>query len=141
MKNQVLSREQCNELLALGIDMSNASCMWVSDVDKDYNPATWKVMARQDGTTIEEYRAKFPMSFKEGNVFYTYTLQNILEMLPNTIEWKGKTYWFAVFINALGNKTIAYRDSESWALQFSSFSINGAFKMLKWCKVNGLIKG
>ena len=61
-------------------------------------------------------------------------------MLPNTIDWKGKTYRFSVFINCLGNKMIAYKDSDLWALNCVYFNINEAFNMLKWCKEYNFIQ-
>ena len=37
-EGQVFSIEQMQELEAMGIDVSNASCMWNSIQDKDYKP-------------------------------------------------------------------------------------------------------
>lgn len=123
MKNQVLSIEQMKTLIDMGIDTSKATCYWVNHIDPNMG---WSLFTRKPDN---------------GGFTYipTFTLQDCMEMLPNTIEWKGKTYWFSVFINAMGNKMLGYRDSELWALECYSFSINGAFNMLKWCKENNFI--
>lgn len=124
MNKQVLSAEQMWELIDMGIDTSNANLYWYIDEEGSNARLLFKDVL---GSGIETHSAL---------CIPTFTIHDILDMLPNTIEWKGKTYWFSVFINGLGNKMIGYRDSELWTLEFKYFNINGAFDILKWCKQN-----
>ena len=121
MKDQVLSKEQMLELINMGVDVSKASMCW------NYND-------EQDRWALVVNFTHSP--YIEGYIIPTFTLQNMLDMLPNSIDWEGKTYWFTVFINGLNHKMIGYRDPELWALEFD---INGAFEYIKWCKENKFI--
>ena len=82
MEYQVLSIEQMTKLEAMGIDTSDASCMWTSVQDEDYLPIYWLVTWRgPEAKTIEEMREVFPLTFKKGNAYYAYTLQDVLNKL------------------------------------------------------------
>lgn len=118
MEKQVLSIKQMLELTALGIDTSKASIFWEHKEFGVYEVST--------------------SPYAYNNPIPTFTLQDILEMLPNTIEWKGETYWFSIFVNCRGDKMIGYRDLKLWPIQLKPFNIYGAFYMLKWCKQNGI---
>lgn len=139
MSNQVLSIEQCKELVSMGIDMSNASAMWIADLDLEYNPVSWKVFFRNDDKTIEYWQEKFPLTYKGGNTYYTFTLQDILEILPS--EWTfvkdyceesdrdPQTYFLFIETGALQDKHGVRCDT----------MLECAFNMLKWCKENKYI--
>lgn len=143
MKNQVLTIEQMQELIAMGVDVSNASMCYGkwNDVKKYSLFAESKASRESFIQDLIKHNCVDEEDAQEyaHETIPTFTLQDILEMLPNTIEWKGKTYWFSIFINGFGNKMIGYRDSELWPIALRPFNINGAFYMLKCCKENNFI--
>lgn len=85
--DDVLSIEQMLELEKIGVDTSDASCMWTSIQDKDYNPIRWMPVYRgEDRTALDVLRASFPLTYKEGNIYYCYTISDILRKLPKFID-------------------------------------------------------
>ena len=142
MESQVLSVEQCKELLALGIDMSNASALWTAVVDDDYEPKYWMPILRADCTPIEILKEKFPLTYKEGNVYYTFTLQDILDMLPKYIDGTNQLR-ILCYTGAYNVINFGYwTGSRMGWLHFSqdmNSTINSAFNLLKWCKINNYI--
>lgn len=80
MDKQVLSIEQMQELIDMGVDTSNASCIWWNFADLGF-----ALMPLDDGRnpiTIE----KMKENHGAENIVPTFTLQDILEMLPKRIE-------------------------------------------------------
>ena len=66
-EGQVFSIEQMQELEAMGIDVSNASCMWNSIQDKDYKPYKWLPCFRgEDKEPIEVLRKAFPLTYENA---------------------------------------------------------------------------
>lgn len=115
MNNQVLSIEQCKELVSKGIDMSNASmCYFIG--------------------AIEELLPIYgPVEYSENEYVPTFTLQDILEMLPSyKITYDKYTrdidrYEIRIDIPE-GQHYITHIAQSSESL------LEAAFKMLKWCK-------
>lgn len=120
IENLVLSPEQCKELVAIGIDMSDASFVWYPKNGKQH-VSTYIDFFEYDKTLCEEIE-----------VIPTYTFQDIFDRLPSIIEWKGKKYRLGIFVNALENLTMAYRDETNWCLIAQEASINGAYNIIKW---------
>lgn len=118
MSKQVLDILQMQHLKELGVDMSNASCYtWYAE-GKEY--PYWGKCKDSNGTPV-------------------FTLQDILDLLPNKIEdelilfiEKGKHKW-----------NIGYTDIISEEI-FEDFSdkifIDAAYKMLCWCIENGFLE-
>lgn len=104
-EEQVLTIDQMKELEALGFDTSNASCMWVSIQDKDYKPIKWLPVFRgEDRESIEVLRHSFPHTCQEGNIYYCYTLNDILNILPNySISYLLGVYKITVKIEGQDN--------------------------------------
>lgn len=82
--SDILSIEHMKVLMSIGMDCSDASCMWNPINDKDYNPITWIPCFRgEDNVSIDVLREKFPLTYKEGNIFYCYTLNDLINKLPD----------------------------------------------------------
>ena len=140
MEKRVLDIDQCKELLALGLDMSDASCMFTAVVDNSYNPKSWLITYINNPTPLHILREKYPLHFKEGNVYYTYTLQDILEKLPKFIDYsEDKCYHLDIdfSMNEISYYTYLYDDG---LVSFDYENLlDGAFELLKWCIENGYI--
>lgn len=124
MTDQVLSVEQMRELIKLGIDTSKAGACWYPDNDLDYpdNPIYTATFAENIGIN---YPGRIP----------TFTLQDILEMLPThkTFSECNRTYnrcWVR----------LCSPENDNIHTELSNKSLlDASFKMLKWCKVNNCI--
>lgn len=113
MEKQVLSIDQCKELVALGLDMSDASMCYIEDSILPYDESTHKIEDMMGYESIP-----------------TFTLQDILEILPkpcyiNCID--EDFYQCEVTTNngSLGTN--------------GKTAIRAAFNMLKCCKQNNSI--
>ena len=71
MKDQVLSVSQCRELISLGLNMENASMCWIIE---------------ENG----EHQLTFNRPICDKELLPTFTLQDILEMLPKSIIHSNK---------------------------------------------------
>lgn len=120
MKNQVLSIDQCKELLELGIDMSGATMCW-------YELGDGYVLCN-DATLLSGYFSKIP----------TFTLQDIMNILFEvTYKLKDNQY----FILSHMGVTIENEGFEgSYTIKsFDGLMLDSAFEALKWCKTNKYI--
>lgn len=127
MHNQVLSIEQMQELEKLGIDTNRGSMYW-----HNYN-------------TEDDPRYELCSSADIGDTT-TFTLQDILEMLPHTLEFKniyGKLHFEYIEFWGDGWNQMAVVDPDhpsSPRITTSNISpLRAAFDMLKWCKQNNYI--
>lgn len=86
--DSILSIEQMKELDSLGIDTSDANCMWISILDRyTGEPTNWMPIFRDnEKVCIEQLRKVYPETYKEGNLYYCYTISDILNKLPLSIE-------------------------------------------------------
>ena len=72
IKEQVLSREQMARLVELGVDTSDASMCWVAD---------------NEGESEEDWHVTIPNNFlMPYNTIPTYTIGNLIEKLPKSID-------------------------------------------------------
>lgn len=119
MNKQVLSIEQMQELIDLGIDTSKASTYWYGTDEVEFVCS---------GTDMDKDCG--------DEICPTFTLQDILEMLPDT----GKGY---------ANYPHLFKASDgiNWYCSYGTVTceimgetpLNAAFKMLKRCKENKYI--
>lgn len=141
-EGQVFSIEQMQELEAMGIDVSNASCMWNSIQDKDYKPYKWLPCFRgEDKEPIEVLRKAFPLTYQEGNIYYCYTFNDGLKLLPMQIELPT---WEIV---QLIIKPVTF-DAKKWRIGYNSYKTvlhstegtltDALFDLIKWCYERGL---
>lgn len=117
MKDQVLSIEQMQELIELGIDTSKASMCWITTrTPYDFNVYD-----------VEIYKSYY----KKGNeaVIPTFTLQDILEMLPK--GWSFDCFDDCMPVITIFTNFGVHEEKASTILET-------AFNMLKWCKQNGM---
>lgn len=125
MENQVLTIEQMQELVKLGIDTSKAS-MYISEYG--------------------EIVSNVKICELDINWIPTFTLQDILLMLPNTLEFQnvyGNTHFEYIEFWGDGWNQMAVVDPlhpSSPRITTSNISpLRAAFDMLKWCKQNNYI--
>lgn len=133
MNDQVLSIPQMQELIALGIDTSKASIYWgFPIVDHKRVKPTLVIGKGPHFMFIEEY-------------IPTFTLQDILEMLPKTIEaYKdGSKLPLIITPTNQGNYAVVYDNpyykNGKVGLQKSNSLLEAAFLMIKWCKQNNYV--
>ena len=133
MENQVLTIEQMQELIDMGIDVSKAS-MYISEYG--------------------EIVSNVKICERDINWSPTFTLQDLLDMLPqgfyleqNTTSLDKKVF-LQINKTAGGGYSIAYE--QSWdedgklkikmhGQQLNDSLLEAAFNMLKWCKQNNYI--
>lgn len=121
MKNQVLSIEQMQKLEELGVDISKASMCWIGCADANdvypYN-STFKDIFENQKETLPSVLTP------------TFTLQDILEILPKNSLYSNKH----IFVLYLLNDDFSILQEKS-----GKTPIEAAFNMLKWSKQNNYI--
>lgn len=119
---QVLSIEQMKHLQELGLDTSDAS-MCVEWRESDENK---KVVVSLDADTYYDY------------YYETYTLQDILDKLPESIQiydlyiFKKVGLWWLKYVDVTNNGTVR--------LEKMPRLIDAAYYMLCWCIQKGYVK-
>lgn len=138
MKDKVLTIEQMQELIDMGVDTSKASMHWISDY---YDDTSQKWFGQYLGIG---YNCKLP--YRKDKYIPAFTLQDILLMLPNTLEFQnvyGDTHFEYIEFWGDGWNQMAVVDPlhpSSPRITTSSISpLRAAFDMLKWCKQNNYI--
>lgn len=129
MENHVLSIERMQHLRELGLDTSKASMCWV--IDCNY-------------ANHLKIRDLFAYKATDEKVIPSFTLQDILEMLP----YKIKSY----FLILLKDK-YAFREGNCYNIYYRNVRerkslikirrdslLDAAYEMLCWCVENGYIK-
>lgn len=136
--NDVCSIEQMKELEELGIDTSDASCMWTSIQDKEYTPVSWLPVFRgEDRININELREKYPYTYKDGNLHYCYTLSDLIKKLPKYII-DEKSYPYKLVIDAVKNTIGYYYDKSGYYLEYMEGNnmLLNIFNMIKYLKIH-----
>ena len=138
MSKQVLSIEQMQHLEELGVDTSKANFYWHRTKSlNNYND--WDEWKLHYGVL------RLARGFTTINCQYvrTFTLQDILDLLPNLIQSQDEenNYWLEF--------GTAMEDEEWWYIRYMSVYgvklnyeehvhlIDAAYEMLCWCIVNG----
>ena len=129
MNKQVLSVEQMKHLQDLGLDTSNASMCWIKDTE-----------GNRHLSVHDEYC--YEASFM--NPIPAYTLQDVLDALPEEITHKRKDYLIEMW----------KRDDE-WTIGYLFFEIedvvhlhddtnksliDAAYELLVWCIENKFVE-
>lgn len=138
----ILGIEEMEELEGLGIDTSDSSCIWHSYTDKDYNPTSWMPIFRspksEDRLTIEKLAKSFPYTYRKGNLFYCYTLNDLIIKVPHTIIIENcPTYYFKLTQTYAGYVPCLETITDIPLVLFEGKPIESMFQLLKWCKENG----
>lgn len=141
MSKQVLSIEQMQHLEELGVDTSKANFYWHRTKSlNNYND--WDEWKLHYGVL------RLARGFTTINCQYvrTFTLQDILDLLPNLIQSQDEenNYWLEF--------GTAMEDEEWWYIRYMSVYgvklnyeehvhlIDAAYEMLCWCIVNGYVE-
>lgn len=128
MKEQVLSIEQMQELIKLGIDTSKASMCW-----NTYD----SFLIANDSDLKDAFH------YSEDNWIPIFTLQDILEILPKIILGSTKQMKTVEFkLSIRENKIYYMQDSfnQQWLkCIYGNTILEAAFNMLKWCKQSNYI--
>lgn len=136
---QVLSRGQIKHLKELGFDVSCGSVFWHRTVDKTTNKAVldWYI----DFTSLS-----MPLVLNtKSETLPTFTLQNIIDILPKYISVEGGNYGAYLYID-YQNSRMAYGCIHDCV--FSVYHeetikdnlIDTAYNMLCWCIENGYVE-
>lgn len=134
MSKQVLSIEQMQHLEELGVDTSKANFYWHRTKSlNNYND--WDEWKLHYGVL------RLARGFTTINCQYvrTFTLQDILDLLPATVDDdyrlyidKGLVLWTVGYVDAVSEEI--YEDFRERDL------IDAAYEMLCWCIVNGYVE-
>lgn len=139
MKEQVLSIEQMQELIKLGINTSKASMCW----------NTYDSFLIENNSDLKD-----AFNYSDDDWVPTFSIQDILEILPQSFYVEKNTTSLSKKAFLQINKTlgrgysIAYE--QSWdedgklkikmhGQQLNKSLLEAAFNMLKWCKENNYI--
>ena len=147
MKNQTLSINQMQHLRSLGVDTSKASIYWArrshgSHIDDD-SKGKWFLSLQKDFMVC---------GFTSYEVVSTFTLQDIIELLPNTIELidhsgmrpptkTANTFMLRINKGDKGNLYFSYVNDKYGAVSFDGKPMDAAYQTICWCAENGYLKG
>lgn len=126
MEKQVLSREQMQELIDMGIDTSKASMCWIIYEDGDYEVGT------------EDLAATLSLDYTIEKTTPTFTLQDIMQMIQSAKCLKPGHLMTLVFAGDKNYITTNIYDPDSHR-SYGDTPLEAAFNMLKWCKQNNYI--
>lgn len=133
MSKQCLDIEQMQHLKELGLDTSNASALYYIDNETGEKQLMLNEQVEETGKDDEYFR-----------IVPAYTLQDILDLLPETIERaegdffleiaKLNGFWYASYIIYVkkGSRFIVMIDEEEL--------IDSAYEMLCWCVEKGHVE-
>lgn len=133
MKEQVLTIEQMKHLQELGLYTSNASMCWNLNIRKYRNETKYA------GGCILPILKIEPRKLERVP---TFTLQDILELLPEKISNKDNSYTYTL--------NVIFPNDGTWEILYSRFEevreffcneslLNAAYEMLCWCIENGYV--
>lgn len=138
MSKQVLDIEQVKHLHELGLGTSKASAYWHRVVRMHTNEVVtnWFVSFTEPIARLGTMKVE---SIK------TYTLQDILDILPKDISREGCTWSASLYIDYENNR-IAYGNTDRDGFEIyhevpiCENIIDAAYEMLCWCIENGYLK-
>lgn len=138
MNEQVLTIEQMQYLKDLGVDTSKGSMYW----HKITNTSTGKV--EKDWYVDINPTVDLPqltLISRKLETVQTFTLQNILDLLPKEIPNGKYKCFLSIIYNTYDNKWIvSYEDFDFSVSNFRCDKLlDGLYKMLVWCIKNNYI--
>lgn len=128
MKNQVLSINQMQHLKNLGFDRRHASMCWITN---------------KKGKTRLVIHCLQCYDDKHVRVIPTFTLQDILDLLPKEISRDGCTWSASLYIDYENNR-IAYGNTDRYGFEvfletkIENRLIDAAYQTLCWLKENDI---
>lgn len=140
MEIQALTIKQMQELIDMGIDTSSASCIWWNFAEIGF--ALMFLNDGRESLTIE----KMKKNHGAENVVPAFTLQDILKLLPHTLEFKdvyeNTHFEYIEFWGDGWNQMAVVDPAHPSSPRITTSNINplrSAFEMLKWIKENNYI--
>lgn len=134
MSKQVLSIEQMQHLEEFGVDTSNANFYWHRTKSlNNYND--WDEWKLHYGVL------RLVRGFTIINCQYvrTFTLQDILDLLPTEINKDGHSYYIEMYRNQ-ERYYLAYYWLDNLLISLNEVEfIDAAYEMLCWCAENGYV--
>lgn len=122
MSKQVLDIQQMQHLKELGVDTRTASLCWVCLLSEPY---------------LSFYDKEYPQ--KDTKVIPSFTLQDILDLLPTEIEKENRNYQLEVFRNPQ-RYFVSYYWLDNLLISLNEVEfIDAAYEMLCWCVENGYV--
>ena len=121
MKDQVLSIEQMQKLKELGVDITNASMHW------QYIPTANNIMGKDDS---EELALFVSEKYKMGHNYPTFTLQDMIELMPSKVKYEGHNYYLYIDKNIVSY--IDDMDIENCILESDNNILKNTYKVLIW---------
>ena len=131
MKNQVLSIEQMRKLKELGVDTSKASMHFL------YMPTAKSIMSGV--YEVDDEPEVFVSQNGMNHEHPTFTLQDIIELLPKSILINSVIHWIKISPNCLLTEFQIIDDSYAVMKQDKSL-LEAAYKILIWVIENGYLK-
>lgn len=136
MKTQVLSVAQMQHLQELGVDISKASMRWYATYE--HNPNLYELGMKYSAINFPSVPA--------------LTLQDMLEMMPSSIEFDNILYHFELLKIGSSTYSIGYKgifDEDNGDNNMIKYHIllwdknllTCAYEMLCWLAENGHLKG
>ncbi len=135
MEKQVLSIEQMKHLQELGLDTSDASMHY------QFLPTANSIINGTD--EVEEEPSLFVSQPNMKHEHPTYTLQDIMELLPKEVKTDTDTYWLTISIYDCKEWYVCYSMSDEFDYykEFRSESLlEASYNMLCWCAENGYLE-
>ena len=125
MKDQVLSIEKMQKLKELGVDASKASMCYV--------------FFESDGSKYTDIVVHDESCYEMAcmNPIPTFTLQDMIELMPNNVKYEGKSYYLSI-----DKKFVGYIDDmvvEDCVLESDSNILENTYNVLVWLAENKYI--
>lgn len=137
MSKQVLSIEQMQHLQDLGLDISKASMCWLKDITKEI--AEEKYVDMTTGWNLDFNNPDF-YKYEWMYGVSAFTLQDILDLLPEEIEKGNRNYQLEAFRNPQ-RYFVSYYWCDNLLISLNEVEfIDAAYEMLCWCIENRYVK-
>lgn len=138
MSKQVLSIEQMQHMKELGVDTSKASMYWVRLVRLP------NVKNKEKEVLIDWFldlqKEHMHVGYDEYECFPTFTLQDVLDLLPKEIDKDSRNYQLEIYRNPQRYYVSYYWLDNLLILLNEVEFIDAAYEVLLWVIDNGYLK-
>ena len=131
MEEQVLTIEEMKALQELGIDISKASLYWVES------------FYFNEKNNYERIITQSVSLIPTTNAVPTFTMQDILQLLPKYMNLNNKTYFLTLMYDVSNGVVISYcteHINDILHPEYSSNQLTACYRMLTWLKKMKLMK-
>lgn len=139
MRKQVLSVEQMQHLQELGLEMKETMLYWCHIQDSRPRAATnngkWTLCKGKNNPCV---------AIQHWEYIPAYTLQDVLDKLPEEIKYKRKDYHLELWLRE-GEWSIGYLHFDIDDVLYAHHEqdkeiLNAAYEMLCWCIKEGYVQ-